>query len=84
LCREDFEDESALYIGKLLCRLEAAYSFLEDIRHLAADEGYKKVAWIAPLDTDLNIILEEAGFQREWDMTLLIYEKAHPSLSKAS
>lgn len=83
LCREAFEDESALYIGQFLCRLEAAYSFLEDIRHLAADEGYKKVAWIAPLDTDLNIILEEAGFQREWDMTILIYEKAHRSLSKA-
>jgi len=80
LCREDFEDEGALYIGQLLCGLEATYSFLGDIRHLAAAKGYKKVAWIAQLDTELNIILEETGFQREWDMTLLIYEKAHPSL----
>lgn len=81
LTREDFEDEGALYIGQLLCGLEAAYRFLGDVRHLAAAEGYKKVAWIAPMDPDLYMILKEAGIKRDWDMSLLIYEKEHASSS---
>ncbi len=83
LGREDFEDEGALYIGFLHCPFEAVSSCLRDIRSLAQAEGYKKVAWFAPLGLDLNVMLESAGFEREWDKYLLIYEKEHPSSPNA-
>jgi hypothetical protein len=52
---------------------------LQDFRHLAAALGYGQVSWFAPLHPQVEALLLEAGFSREWDDALFVYEKEHIS-----
>lgn len=76
--RDDFYEASALYIQSLLCEQEAMVTCLQDVRRLGAAADYQKVGWIAPLLSDLVDTLDQAGFKRDWDESILIYEKSHP------
>ncbi len=76
LLRTGDEDESeALFIRYLLCSLGDMAACLRELRHLAASLGYRELRWIAPLSPELITALEEAGFQRDWDETLHLYQK---------
>jgi len=72
------DDEDAvdkLRIQLLACPLENLAACLLDYRRLAGSMGYKRVSWMAPLDPALEPALQEAGFQRDWDDSLFIFEK---------
>ena len=74
---EDVDDdgEVAPVVQLLACPLEMVSEILEDYRRLAASLGYTKAAWVAPLHSDLVASLKEAGFERDWEQSLSIYEK---------
>jgi len=54
---------------------------LGDYRRLTARLGYPKAAWVAPCQPAILAALEQAGFQRDWDNNLYIFEKGHASNS---
>jgi hypothetical protein len=73
---DDDEDEAdKLRIQLLACPLEGLAACLEDYRRLAGSLGYPRVSWMAPLEPALEPALLEAGFQRDWDDSLFIFEK---------
>jgi len=76
--RDDFYEGKVLYIQSIFCDQEAMLSCLQDTCSLAAASGYEKVGWIAPLRPELAPILDQASFIRDWDESILIYEKEHP------
>jgi hypothetical protein len=45
-----------------------------DYRRLAATQGYPRASWVAPLHPDLQPYLAGAGFGRDWDGSLFVYE----------
>lgn len=79
--REDEEDNQgnpSLIVQFLACSLEAVAECLVDYRRLAGALGYAKAFWMAPLQPELLLLLEKAGFQRDWDASLWLYEKKYP------
>jgi hypothetical protein len=82
LANEDDEDggESVyLRIQLLACPAEDLGACLAEIRALAGELGYAQAAWTAPLHPLLAAPLESAAFHREWDASLYLYAKAHPT-----
>lgn len=77
LARVDDDEEKAdrLMIQLLACQPEKLALCLKDCRRLAGSLGFKRVSWMAPLDPALEPALLEAGFERDWDESLFIYEK---------
>lgn len=61
------------------CRQEDIGELLQDYRRLAGGLGFQKAAWLAPVHAGLFSQLESAGFVREWDMSLWIFARKHPS-----
>jgi len=51
-----------------------------DYRRLAGSLGYYRAGWFAPLGAGLEAAIESAGYRREWDASVYLYEK-HQSLS---
>ena len=74
---EEREEEQLPFIQLLACPVEAIVDCLLDLRGLAASLNYPSLAWEAALLSDLAPILEKAGFQRDWDKSLYIFEKRH-------
>jgi GNAT superfamily N-acetyltransferase len=73
---EDQEGEQTRpYLHLVACPPEAMASCLKDFRRFAAELGYEQVAWMAPLHPDLQPALLAAGFERDWDASIYIYEK---------
>ena len=66
-------------IQLLACSIDQIENILVDFRRLAASLGYAQAAWVAPLHPALLPILEAAGFTRQWDDSLYLYEKHHPT-----
>jgi len=64
-------------IRTIACRKEEIVMFLNEIRGLAARLGHHTIYWLAPLHSDLLPMLSEAGFDRDWDEALVIFEKSH-------
>jgi GNAT superfamily N-acetyltransferase len=77
LAREDEEDDGQrlLVIQLIACPLERLAACLEDYRRLAGSLGLGRAAWFAPLDAALEPSLQAAGYQRDWEESLYIYEK---------
>jgi GNAT superfamily N-acetyltransferase len=63
-------------IALLGCSLEHLPALLLDYRRLAAAQGYKQAGWIASLHPDLQPYLAGAGFRRDWDIALSLFERA--------
>lgn len=63
-------------IKLLLCHPDDIVDCLLDFRRLAAQQGYDRVGWMAPLQPELVHILGKAGFQTDWDSSLYIFAKA--------
>jgi GNAT superfamily N-acetyltransferase len=72
------EGEQTMGIGVLACRLEDMSALLMDIRHLAAVQRKTSVFWLAPVHTQVEGALKQAGFVSEWDSTAYVFEKKHP------
>jgi GNAT superfamily N-acetyltransferase len=59
------------------CSLASLSACLLDFRRLAQAQGYAKAAWMAALHPDLAPALQAAGFQRDWEHAMFLYEKGH-------
>lgn len=78
IAEEDKEGEQTrLYLHLVACEVDELAPCLKDFRGLAADLGYEQVGWMAPLHPDLLPALAAAGFERDWDASIYIYEKKH-------
>jgi ribosomal protein S18 acetylase RimI-like enzyme len=87
VANEDVEDGTEnryLRLQLLACRGEDLPDFLLDFRSLAGDFGYAKASWMALLNPQLALALDAAGFQRDWDASLYLYERAHPAVAAAA
>ena len=82
IIRESLEDkdESRLYLSLVACPPKKFGSYLLDLLTYAHIKGYHKIDWITPLQPNLMLQLEEIGFKRTWDDSLLVYERPHPSI----
>jgi GNAT superfamily N-acetyltransferase len=72
---EDDEAGKALIVSLLACPAEDLVPCLGDYRCLAGSLGQKRAAWFAPLGAGLEPALLAAGFQREWEDSLYVFEK---------
>mgnify|MGYP000051417839 CR=1 FL=1 len=73
---EDEEDEGkSLLIRWVACAPPALENLLVDFARWAGQNGYHKVAWIAPLQAPILTALTAAGYQATWDFSLYIFEK---------
>lgn len=75
--RED-EEEEALVISLVSCPRQDLSACLLDYRRLAGSLGFGRAGWFAPLGAGLEAALDSAGYQREWDASVYLYEKRHP------
>jgi GNAT superfamily N-acetyltransferase len=71
----DEQGDSMPVIQILACEPDLLAECLLDYRQLAASLGYQKAGWVAPLQIPIIEILEQAGFKRDWDLAMYIYEK---------
>lgn len=76
---ESEDDERIPAIELLACPLEDLTEYLQDFRRWASALGYAEVRWFAPVRSEMEAILENTGFQRKWEDSLFIYEKAWES-----
>lgn len=58
-------------------RLAALAELLVDFRRQAAAQGWSHVGWMASLNPKLVEGLLAAGFHRDWDASMYLYEKKH-------
>ena len=56
------------------CTLDDLSELLIDYRRLMGEIGYESAGWVAPNRPEVLACLEEAGFQRSWDLSLYIFE----------
>jgi GNAT superfamily N-acetyltransferase len=75
--RED-EEEGALVISLVSCPRRDLPACLLDYRRLAGSLGFGRAGWFAPLGAGLEATLSSAGYKREWDASVYLYEKRHP------
>jgi len=80
LVAEDDEDQQTPIpvIQLIACPFEKLGGFLLDYQRLMAFLGYTKTSWVAPLSAELQETLSAAGFYRDWELSIYIYEKTHP------
>jgi GNAT superfamily N-acetyltransferase len=72
---EDDEDEDHQPgIELLACRMSDLPELLVDYRRLMDKTGYKSAGWTAPNQPEILSLMEKAGFQRSWDVSLYIFE----------
>jgi GNAT superfamily N-acetyltransferase len=67
--------EPTAIIVLLACSLEDVGELLSDYRRLAASLGFRRAAWMTPLDPGLLPVLQTVGFEREWDASMFIYSR---------
>jgi GNAT superfamily N-acetyltransferase len=65
-------------IQYLSCPLEKIHELLTDYRAFAGISGYKHGRWVAPLIPQALEPIEQAGFTRNWEDSLYVYEKYSP------
>lgn len=72
---EDTEEEvKSLMIRWVACEPSDLAEVLIDFAHFAAQNGYQKAAWMAPLQPAIIQELEKAGYQAAWDFSLYMFE----------
>ncbi len=70
----DYDGQPVPIIELLGCPQENLPEMLLDYRRLAAAQGYQQAGWVASLHPDLQPYLEGAGFHRDWDVALSVFE----------
>jgi len=63
-------------IRMLACENKDLVDFLSDTHFLAARMGYAGVTWMAPLIPFIEETMAQAGYKRDWDSSLLIFERS--------
>jgi hypothetical protein len=63
-------------IRQLACDPNDLVALLSDTLILADRFGYAGITWLAPMIPGIENFTAEAGFQRDWDSSLLVFEKA--------
>jgi GNAT superfamily N-acetyltransferase len=71
------ENDKLPFIQFLACPLESCVDFLRGLRGLTASFNVPRLRWTAGLQPALAPVLKEAGFERDWDKSLYIFEKHH-------
>ena len=83
LARKDVEEGGEdLIIQLLVCPPEILVTCLKDYRALARSLGHNRVTWFVPSHASLEPALDAAGYRKEWEDSLFIYEKMASSESK--
>lgn len=75
---DDTDEISCPLLQYAGCSMEDLPELLKDYRALAARLGYKYARWVAPLIPQAFEPLKRAGFKRNWENSLYIYEKYAP------
>jgi GNAT superfamily N-acetyltransferase len=75
---DEDQDERRLRIRYLACRREELTAALLALRRLAGEKGLPRAGWWAPLSAALLSALDEAGYRRDWEHALYIFEKTAP------
>jgi GNAT superfamily N-acetyltransferase len=79
VCGEDEDEDEPGKITAMMrwvgCQPEALEALCREYRCLSREQGYPKASWMAPLQPEITDALEKAGFQREWEQSLYIFEK---------
>jgi GNAT superfamily N-acetyltransferase len=60
------------------CSMEHLSTLLDDFKAFSSKLGYEHARWVAPLIPQAIKPLEQAGFTRNWENSLYIYEKYAP------
>lgn len=74
--REMSEEEECLRLHAVAAEGPELVPLLHEARCLADALGLPEVRWRAPAGQAWDGLLREAGFERRWPMTLLVFEKA--------
>jgi GNAT superfamily N-acetyltransferase len=74
---QDNQGTSTLMPQFVACELAALADCLVDFHRLAQAKGYTKAAWLVALQPSLAPALQAAGFQRDWEHALFLYEKSY-------
>jgi GNAT superfamily N-acetyltransferase len=72
------DSENVARIRMLACSKVDMVAFLRDARYLAGLAVFDQITWLAPLFHDMEDSLTKAGFKRDWEGSLLIFEMHHP------
>lgn len=75
MLEEDDDSRRRMAIQYLGCAMPDLPDLLQDTRRLASTRRAAQVRWMAPLVPQAEEPLHEAGFQRDWDESLFVYEK---------
>jgi GNAT superfamily N-acetyltransferase len=75
ICVEVEGDRSTPVIEVVGCAQAELPALLLDYRRLAAQQGYMQAGWVASLIPELHPILTTAGFIRDWDEAVSLYER---------
>ena len=72
---EDREDDGhAPGIQLVACPVDELLDLLVNYRRLMGEMGYSSAGWVAPKQPAVLGCLEQAGFQRSWDVSLFVFE----------
>ncbi|HSF79608.1 MAG TPA: GNAT family N-acetyltransferase [Anaerolineales bacterium] len=71
----EHEGKRMLMVQMIACSVGQLPACLRDCRTLAAGLGLELAAWFAPLHPLILEALKMAGFERDWDGSLCIFEK---------
>lgn len=74
---EDWEEETVAVLMFIACELDKVVELLHDFRRLAAVMNHDHAGWFVPLRNELIPFLEQAGYQRDWEDSLYIFERQH-------
>jgi GNAT superfamily N-acetyltransferase len=69
---EDDRQEPGIQLAG--CAIDDLGEFLLDYRRMMGRIGYQSAGWVAPNHAELLECLENAGFQRSWDVSLYVFE----------
>ncbi|MFL7892093.1 MAG: GNAT family N-acetyltransferase [Anaerolineales bacterium] len=76
LVKKEENLESWGRVRMLACDRNDLVELISHTQILAAQIGYVGISWLAPLIPGIEQITAEAGLVRDWDLSLLIFEKS--------
>lgn len=72
------DSENVARIRMLACSSVDVVAFLLDTCNFAGSKGLDQITWLAPLHPDMEDSLTKAGFERDWEGSLLLFETHFP------
>jgi hypothetical protein len=53
-------------------------NILRDAAQLGRQEGFASIRWLAPVQDEVQVALQDAGYVTDWEHTGYLYAKPHP------